>query len=270
MRTHVIAFLVLLHASLAAAQAPQGDPAGAQAEFAAGQKAFEQKQYGEAAQHFMAAYDKDQTNPLYVFNAAQAYRLDNNCYAAYEAYDTFYKRVEDKPVAGLDTVQQYLRELKPCHDDRMPPQTNPPAQPPPQPTPTATVTQPPPVVAPPPEARPSNGLAYALVAGGVAVVGLAVGAQVEEDSIKSAGDSFVKKCMGPATGSCSSTDLNNHYNNAGRDWSHVADVAYPVGGVALLAGLGLIYLHHNHHSAERMVAVMPTTQGGEVFATWRF
>jgi hypothetical protein len=269
MRAHVLTLLVLFCGTPAAAQTPPTSEAqaSADAEFAEGQKAFEQKAYGAAASHFTAAYERV-NNPLYLFNAAQAYRLNNDCYDAWEKYEAFRIQVQDKQVNGLDRVQEYLKSLRECHD-KGPSQDNPVSQPPqPQPQPTLVVAQPQPSIVQTPEARPSNGAAYALVVGGVAVLGLAVGAEVHEEAIHSTGAKYKTTQECASLPNCGSY-LQTHYNARGEAWSGVADAAYPVGGLALLAGIGLIYLHRNH-GPEHMVTVAPTAQGGEVLATWRF
>jgi hypothetical protein len=272
MRFHLLTLLIVLRATVAGAQAPTPEAqSGADAEFAEGQKAFEQKAYGVAANHFMVAFERV-SNPLYLFNAAQAYRLAGDCYEAWEKYNSFVIQVADKPVNGIDRVKEYLSSLKECHD-KGPSQDNPVSQPPPQPQPQPSpiVTQPPPsVVASAPVASPSNGLAFALVGGGAVVLAIAVGAQVHEDSIYSAGEKYetTTACTTVTEASCNSW-LKTQYNSPGSTFSHIADVAYPVGGLAAVTGLALIYLHRSH-GPEHIVTFAPTPQGGEVLAAWRF
>jgi hypothetical protein len=269
MRYHVLTLFLVLRASVAVAQGAPSAQAGADAEFAAGQQEFQAKHYGLAAKHFMVAFERV-SNPLYLFNAAQAYRLDGNCYEAWEKYNSFYIQVKDQPVNGLDRVKEYLTQLQDCHDKH--PAGDNPANPPqpPQLQPQPVAAQPPMAVVTPPAPPPSNAVAYALTVGGVVVLGLAVGAQVHEDGVYSAGQKFQSSsdCIQDGRAICNAR-LQSVYNNRGEPWSTVADVAYPVGGLALLAGLGLIILHHGH-AQEHMVMVAPTPQGGEVVASWHF
>jgi hypothetical protein len=79
--------------------------------FAAGERAYELKDYDAAARSFRAAYDlvKD---PVYLFNIAQAFRMAHHCRQARGFYADFL--AADPSTRSRDAIEGWLRELEPC------------------------------------------------------------------------------------------------------------------------------------------------------------
>src|SRR5579884_1611596 len=119
-RALVLALLTSLGTTAAHAQAPDAAPPSPEAAqatdaFAAGQKAYQAKDYITAAGHFEDAYKLD-PNPLYLFNAAQVYRLANACQKAIDLYQDFLAKVKEQKleVSGIDQVNGYIVGLRAC------------------------------------------------------------------------------------------------------------------------------------------------------------
>jgi tetratricopeptide (TPR) repeat protein len=257
--------LLAASAPAARAQTPPNNKTEAEAAFADGQREYANKQYKDAAGKFRYAYSED-PDPIYLFNAAQAYRLAGDCASALEEYRTFYNLVKDKQVSGLEKVQQYIDEESKCARDAVQP---PVAQPPP-------VVQQPPAVGPqgpppPPEYHASHTPEIALFVGGAVLLGLGALGTVKERDDHSDAIKFEQttSCTGVSTAACNSL-LDKKFNNDGKSWSNLAVGSYIVGGAAVIAGAVLLYMHRNDQSGERMISAVPMRDGGEVVATWRF
>jgi tetratricopeptide (TPR) repeat protein len=111
-----LAALVML-ASVAHA-APQADVTTqrqADALFDAGQASYQQGQFQRAINQFKKAYDLVH-DPIYLFNVAQSYRKIGDCVGAHDYYR---KYLAETPLAqNKDKVEQWIRELQPCVDER--------------------------------------------------------------------------------------------------------------------------------------------------------
>lgn len=217
--------------------APAGDAtAKATDAFTAGQQAYQAKDFASAASHFMDAYKLD-PNPLYLFNAAQAYRLGNDCQRAMDAYQSFMQQVQEQKlnVSGTEQVHGYIEGLKVC------------------------------VINQKKAAEPSNGLAYGLMIGGVLAGGLALSGQLEADHQHFIADKAAD--IGNGSGVTSA-------NSAGNAWADVALVSVIVGGAAVATGAVLWYVHHRQGKADETehaaLGAAPLPGGAAVSATWRF
>jgi tetratricopeptide (TPR) repeat protein len=96
---------------------PKTDPAQAKADvlFEKGQASYQAGQYQEAIEQFKQAYAlvKD---PVYLFNVAQSYRKVADCVNAHDYYTQY--QSEAPNAENKDKVNQWLRELQPCVDQR--------------------------------------------------------------------------------------------------------------------------------------------------------
>nr|HEX4314528.1 hypothetical protein [Kofleriaceae bacterium] len=262
--------LATVSGAVAHADTPPSNKTQAEAAYADGQREYANKNYKDAADHFRFAYSND-PDPIYMFNAAQAHRLNHDCAAALEEYRTFYNLVKDKQVSGLEKVQKYIDDMTACSKDSLKPE---------QPTPPPVVQQLPPQQPAQPNPQPAQpgveggGSSHvpeiALFAGGAALLAVGVVGTVKVGSIHTDATSFAGSttCMNEGAAACQS-DLDKKFNNDGKTWQDVAAGAYVVGGVAVIAGAALLYLHRGSTS-EHVVSAAPTTTGGTVFATWRF
>jgi tetratricopeptide (TPR) repeat protein len=79
--------------------------------FAAGERAYELKDYDAAARSFRAAYDlvKD---PAYLFNIAQSFRMAHHCRQARGFYNDFL--AAQPSTRSRAAIEGWLHELEPC------------------------------------------------------------------------------------------------------------------------------------------------------------
>ncbi len=249
MRSRLLVLAFLVPAAAAHAQAPgsdqpppaAADPAAsdpakvsASVAFAAGQKAFVAKDYRTAAAQFEIAYNAD-PNPLYLFNAAQAYRLAGDCAKALAAYLQFQKVVQDQKlnVSGMDEVQGYISGLKLCNN-------------------------PAPAPAPPPAPhRPLYVPAYALMGVGAATLLFAAAAEVNDLVVHGNADT--------APSGLTRVRLNAD----GHWWATAGDLTGYIGGGLVVAGAALWYFH-NRGDHEQMISATPLPGGAAVSGTWHF
>src|SRR5687768_17730721 len=124
--------VVLAFATPVAAQPKKAE---AEAAYKEGQARYLKEDYDGAAAQFKLAYELD-PDAVYLFNAAQAYRLAKKCAQARDFYQRFLDQTKNPPNA--DAVKAYIVEVDECAKNQ--PVSLPPAEPPP----TTTVVQPPP------------------------------------------------------------------------------------------------------------------------------
>ena len=184
-----IACVLVLAAGVAHAQTPPQNKTEGDAAYADGQKAYAAKDYKSAAAHFMIAFAKD-PDPIYLFNAAQAYRLDGDCRSAYDAYKQFYALVKDKQVSGIEKVQEYIDEEAKCAQDATQPPKQPEQipivtqqQPPPPPSAPTEPAQPMPQPNEPHDSAPSKLPEISLLAGGGVLLAIGIYSTAEVISI---------------------------------------------------------------------------------------
>lgn len=246
------------------------------------QAAYDKKQYKQAADTFMFAYQKEQ-NPIYLFNAAQAYRFDGkSCAASLDAYKRFLDAVKGQDIPNLDRVQGYITEMEKCAanasqtPDVTPPPNNPPPNHPPPVEPKTQPNQPKATVV----EHPTRKLGYALIVGGGAVfvgglafTGLTLATLSDAKDLK--GD-IETTCGGMPQAACETahpgisskfTSLDNDNKN-GPTYEKLEIVGLSVGAAALAAGV--YFTLKGHTAKEQMVTVSPTKDGAAVVGTWHF
>jgi hypothetical protein len=213
-----------------------------------GQRRYAAGEYAAAAAGFLVAYDAD-PDPVYLFNAAQAFRFANDCVQAAIYYRRFLSAVASAP--NLDRVRANLDEMEACAKRAAPP--------PPLPSPApAPVT-----AAPPTRPRDDPGatrrhIGLALGAGGLAAV--AVGVWFHHDI------GYFEQRVADCTPArpCSAEQVDR-WNDRGHRASIVAIASYSVAGAALVGGAAL-YLLGRADTGERSVAIAPL-RGGAIIAT---
>lgn len=116
--------------------------------------------YKEAIEEYEKAY-LNVEEPVFLFNIAQAYRLDGQAEEAVRAYRAYLRKAPDAPNRAdvEQRIAELQRDIEAARNRPAPAATSPP--PPPQPLPVA----PPPVAAPPP--APSSGPDLAATTGAV-------------------------------------------------------------------------------------------------------
>lgn len=257
--------LVVFVAAIAPAQAEpdNGDAhATAAAHFAEGQKHYAASEWLAAAQEFEAAYAAER-DPVYLYNAAQAYRLGSACARAAEYYRRFLDVVPDPP--NLEKVQRYLAELDACSKVE--------SKAGPNDAPKPDKGDVPPIVVPTPQSRividPSAGrrehrIGIAIGLGGLALV--AGGAWFTHDVQTLEGYSRAicpaapATCAWSAAKSARATDLQHRGDRA----AALEVSSYALGGAALIGGI-VFYLAGDRVPRERIVPVA----GGALITTAR-
>ncbi len=110
-RTNRIAVAALAFVSAAVTPSAGAPDPKADAAYQEGLELYKARDYEAAASKFEAAYAID-SDPSYVFNAGQAYRLAANCAKASAAYKLYLFRAVQAP--NIDTVQGYIEEMDRC------------------------------------------------------------------------------------------------------------------------------------------------------------
>jgi tetratricopeptide (TPR) repeat protein len=112
------AILVLVLAMTSAARADKVDSATqakADALFEKGQAMYLSDQFQGAIELFKQAYELVR-DPVYLFNIAQSYRKVADCEGSFDYYTQYLQAAPD--AENKAKVQQWLRELEPCVEDR--------------------------------------------------------------------------------------------------------------------------------------------------------
>lgn len=233
----------------------------------AGQKLFDEGQalykagdYRGAADKFQLAYDRD-PDPVYLFNAAQAFRFAKECRASADSYQHFLDAAPNAP--NRDKVQQYIAEMDACA------RTQTLAEPVPvEPTPAAEPPKPPPepprrevtaeVHAPPPPHHRHRALSYVLGATGVVALGAGAYFTVDVLDVKDQQSKCANTCDG---GRIASLDDRGSRDNIGEL------VSYSLAAAALGASA---WLYFRHDDVEAPIAVSLTKGGATVTAGLHF
>lgn len=252
MRLAICVLACLLGVAHAQTPAQTAAKATATDAYREGQRRYAAGEYAAAAARFLTAYDAD-PDPVYLFNAAQAFRFANDCGQAATYYRRFLAAVTSAP--NLDRVRANLDEMEACAKRLPPPPRPPPSAPPPSAPPPVTAAPPAPPRDDPGATRRHIGLA--LGAGGLAAV--AVGAWFHHDV------GYFEQRVADCTPArpCSAEQVDR-WNDRGHRASTVAIASYSVAGAALVGGAAL-YLLGRADSGERSVAIAPT-RGGAIIA----
>ena len=254
--------LIALCIALAAATA-HADPRTASELYASGQRDYQLQHYADAATKFLAAYAAD-PDPVYLFNAAQAFRLGNDCVRAAARYQQFLAKVPNPPNA--DKIRVWADEMATCAKLRGPEPIKPVDVVPVGPivpivpiVPVVPPERPPPP--PPPPAHPNTDrrLIAAAITGGLGLVAVGIGGyaakqghddQVRHDAV----------CPAPCTWSPDVAKQWQQADNRGNAANTRAVIGLAVGSVGVAAGVAL-FLWARGDAHERQVAIVPTTNG---------
>lgn len=251
-------------AARAAAQPASATKVVADKEFAEGQAKYVAGDFQGAAEKFKVAYELV-SDPVYLFNIAQAYRLAKLCAQAADYYQQFIQASPDP--ASRDKAARFRDEMTECaKSSALAPQIPPPPSPPAAPPPHSEPAAPTPVAETPSVDDRGHALRVAgLSAGAVGVValGVAVVYSVKLHDV----DRYLDGCHAHP-GSCQYSDFNDANRNRGPTDSHVAIASYVVGGAALVGG-GVLYWLGLHRASEHAIAVVPTRGGALVTLTFR-
>lgn len=261
MNARLVVVAMMLWSSIAIA-----DEATANTEYAAGQKAFRTKDYAGAATRFVAAYAAD-PDPVYLFNAAQAYRLARHCDEARDYYQRFLDAAPQAP--NRDQVERWLAEVEACATPTAAPVLEPdprPAPTPPAPVPAPVLPpranpEPTPAPAPPVDHSSSSGrrtIGVVTVVGGVVAVGVgawfvtrARAAERDREGLCPVG------CTWDPMLDQQARDIDDRGHRA----STLATVSLAVGGAAIVGG-AVLYL--TAPTRRERVVVAPTPGGARV------
>ncbi|MBK9031767.1 MAG: tetratricopeptide repeat protein [Myxococcales bacterium] len=268
--TRWIVAATLALASAAIAQPAPGTPEGqalAERLFATGKAHYDLGEYAEAATAFKEAY-RLTSEPLLLFNIAQAERKQDDCAGALTAYRSYLRNLPDAP--NRAKVEEFIADAEACV-------ARTPGEPPPPDRAGPGGAGPGGAggggagpndglpLGPPSAAGASGGrtLRYAGIASvGVGVVALGVGAYFA----RAAGDraAELEACAAPcAAATWTAIDAD------GRAAQRNATIGFVAGGVGIAAGATLYVLGVRAHR-EAPVAIAPTVGGATVQATVRF
>jgi tetratricopeptide (TPR) repeat protein len=227
------ALLVGLALTAGVARADTVDPqtqAKADALFEKAQAHYQAGEYQAAIELFKSANDLVH-DPIYLFNLAQSYRKVLDCVAATDYYRRYLDAAPTAP--NRDKVDGWIRELAPCVDERTAEHD------------AAVREQERAKAAADAAARAARPKVYVdqgrtarlagIVAGGVGVVGLALGIGFAADGSHLA-DELAKDCA-----SGCSWNAHEATDSAGRRANAISAVGFVGGGIAAIAGVGLYY-----------------------------
>ncbi len=254
--------LIAIALATPAAAQPAGNKGAAEREYGEGQARYKQGDFIGAADKFKVAFDLD-PDPVYLYNAAQAYRFAKMCGAS----ATYYKKFLDTAPAAApnrDKAERFRDEMDACA------KTEPLAAPDrPSPSPLMPISGAPAEPPPEPHDTASHGnrnLTYSLALGGVGIVGLAFGVYFTQKAI-SAGDDQ-QQCLHDATPmmACPGARIA-HDQQQGNNANLGQKIVYPIGGAAI-AGAVVLYVLGRDRGAEHAVTIAPTRNGAMV--SWTF
>ena len=242
------ATVVVIALAVAGTAVAQPAPTGTAAEhFERGKRLYDVASYAEAIAEFKLAYTLE-PDPSYLFNIAQAYRLDGDCVAAADFFRRFLKA--DPASDRRGKIDKLIAECKPRETPVAP-----------EPTDTGAPSEPdePPAPPDPGKSRRIIGLATAIGGGVLLVTGGALAYNVS--SLES---EIEDRCA---------TDCNwdevRGLDSKAHTRSTLSTVAFVAGGAAILGGTAL-YFWGRHMTREARVAIVPTAGGAFATAAFEF
>jgi tetratricopeptide (TPR) repeat protein len=245
------AVIIAIAVALAAPAAAQPAPSGTAAEhYERGRRLYDVASYQEAIAEFKLAYTLE-PDPSYLFNIAQAYRLDGDCAAAADFFKRFLKA---DPTSDRRTkIAKLNAECKPREQPVEPPVVTPDtgARPTPEPPP-----------APPPDpgkTRRIVGLVTAIGGGVLLATGGALAYNVS---------SLESQIEDACSTQCDWEDVRGLDDKA-HTRSTLSTVAFITGGAAVIGGTAL-YLWGRRMTREARVAIIPTSDGAFASAAFDF
>ncbi len=265
MRTFwIVTLLSCFLVAVAHAQTPpltDAQRAEAGARWESGKRKFDVGKYEEAAREFETAYEIS-GHPDYLFNVAQALRLDGKLERALLFYRNYLRRKENPN--NRAEVENHIAELEAKiqeQHEHAPPEPTKPTTPLPEPQPKPEA--PPPATLPPvaAHAEPAPPPRWLLPASGVAIgIGVAgVGVGVAMSLLARAASNDVQSAA--ASHEVFDGNLQNR-QNAGKTYATAAIATYVAGGVLTAAGvIGLGVALHGKSSSQR-AWIAPTLGAG--------
>jgi tetratricopeptide (TPR) repeat protein len=247
MRAAIIAVAVALAAPAVAQPQPTGT---ADEHFERGRRLYDVGSYADAISEFKQAYMLD-PDASYLFNIAQAYRLDGDCASA---ADFFKKYLKADPTSDRRAkIDKLIAECKPREPE--------PAQPEPAPVTGAPAEpdEPPPPLPDPGRGRRRIGLVTALGGGLLLITGgvLAASASSLESKVEDA-----------CRAQCNWEDVRGLDAKA-QTRSTLSTVAFITGGAAIVTGT-VLYLWGRRMTREARLSIAPTPSGALATATFSF
>jgi hypothetical protein len=253
----------------------EGDAAALEA---SGNKHFQLAEYDAAIADFKEAF-RISSEPGYLYNIAQAYRLKKDCRSSATFYKNYLRAKPDAPNAAK--VRERISEMEACAATQPPEPVNPTTTNPtttnptnpttPTTTPPAQPEQPPVQPPEPPPEQPSGGggrgwMTYTGIGGmAVGAIGLGLGVKFMLDG-KSANSDLKEKCMT----SCTSAEALA-IEDDGKAANKKAVIFSVAGGVFLVGGVVLFVLSRGGGGeSEPAPAVSLTNHGATVSYGWSF
>lgn len=262
-RVLAITFVMLCSATASAQQKPD-----VSALEASGNKHFELAEYDAAISDFKEAF-RVSDEPGFLYNIAQAYRLERNCRESAIFYKNYLRRVPNAPNAAK--VRERITEMEKCAETQpVAPAT------PVQTTPTTTAQTPPPAgleakdePEPAPAPNPRAWMKWAGIASlGVGAISGGLAIKFALDG-KAADDDLAKLC---AT-SCSGAQAKQ-VEDDGKAANRNAVIAGVAAGAFVGGGIVFLVLSRGGGSGETAsepeVSLAPTRGGATASYGWRF
>ncbi|HSD88635.1 MAG TPA: tetratricopeptide repeat protein [Kofleriaceae bacterium] len=248
------------------APAPTGAPSvqsKADVLFEKGQANFQGGQFQAAIELFKQAYDLVR-DPVYLFNIAQSYRKVGDCLAAFDYYNRYLG--ESPKAENRDKVNQWLREMQPCVEQRQKEQEAARRGEEAEQARQQELLRRQREAARPVEVEVDRGKPFritGLALGGVGIVGLAVGITYGIKSKNIKNDVATQCANGCQWDSMPIQSLDAD----GRTANSRAKLGYIVGGIATAAGVGLYMFGRTRVET---VMVTPSSGGASVSAQLAF
>lgn len=267
MRVLVVASLLAIATPASAQPAP--DPRKqAEVLYNEGTKHYNLREYPEAIAAFKEAY-RLMSEPLFLYNIAQSYRLSNDCANAYTFYKTYLRDAPKDPDRAK--IENWIVELEPCAKaaaakpiEPVTPPGDKPADPVKPADAPITTTGEVVVLPPPPPPAPRNNLRIAGLAtlgGGVVLAGIGIAFSVRATNAASDLEAACK--TGCDAGAVAAID------DRGTSAQRNATIFYIAGGAAAAVGAGLL-IYSTITRRSETVALTPTHGGAVATAAFSF
>lgn len=250
---------LVISSALATTALAAPTPASREA-YAAGQKLYKAGQYTEAAAKFEAAYAID-SDPAYLFNIAQSYRLAKSCAKAVDFYKRFLDAFPELPAAEQTKVRGFLDEAEKCAAE----QARKPVEPVVVAPPVEPQRQPQPIAEPMPKPRDEGrgkriaGIVTIAAGGAVAASGAYLGLYARNLADERSG-----LCRAPCEWTPQLDARAKELDDRGDRFATISIVMLAGGGVAIAGGVVLYMLGRKTSN----LTVEPTGSGAQVRVTF--
>ncbi|MBA3397054.1 MAG: hypothetical protein H0T89_30775 [Deltaproteobacteria bacterium] len=239
----------------------------AEAAYAQGQKRYTEGDYLGAAARFKEAYGLD-ADPVYLFNAAQAYRFGKDCKAAADYYRQFLSAAPTTP--NRAKVEEYIVEMDACVKAAEPVPVDPVP-------PTTNLAPSEPAVSDPGPAAEGGGSGTQRMVGigvgvaGVVGIGVGIAYALKARSTQSEREGL---CEPNPTGPCEWTPQDSddevRLDKQGKRQTRNARIALGAGSAALVVGIVLFALGGGDDEEEPELSIVPIADGAMVTRGFRF